>query len=131
MAGLRPLSLLAGDSKMEGAGILVLMVVIGWASCICLGAYISMQKNRPDIEGVLLGMFLGPLGVIIAALLPGQSPPVPPVAPAPPEPAPQRQIRVTRPRPAKPSIPDEPIPQTPGDWGTKMDEDEAMRFLED
>jgi hypothetical protein len=34
------------------------------------GAYISLQKGRPAIEGAILGFVLGPFGVVAAAGLP-------------------------------------------------------------
>lgn len=67
-------SFLTGDRKVEGAALLIL-VAVGWVLFVGLGAYISSQKNRPAIEGVLLSLIFGPLGIIIAALLPTQSPP--------------------------------------------------------
>ena len=44
---------------------LIFMVV--WAS---LGIWIAEQKGRGQGEGMILGALLGPLGVIIEALLP-------------------------------------------------------------
>lgn len=38
-----------------------------------LGAWVASQKGRPAAEGLLLGAVFGPLGVIIEALLPGNS----------------------------------------------------------
>ena len=35
-----------------------------------LGCYISGQKNRPVFEGLAMGFLFGPLGVLVAALLP-------------------------------------------------------------
>jgi len=44
---------------------LVSACVFGFA-----GAYISRQKNREPIEGILFGVLLGPLGLVIAAVMP-------------------------------------------------------------
>lgn len=43
--------------------------------CAILGRYVSSQKHRSPSEGALLGFALGPLGVIVAALLPTVEPP--------------------------------------------------------
>jgi hypothetical protein len=40
------------------------------AGCSLLGGYVSAAKHRPIFEGLLFGFLLGPLGVLIAALLP-------------------------------------------------------------
>jgi hypothetical protein len=53
------------------------MVVI--AVCGMLGIYVATVKGRPPGEGILLGMLLGPLGVLIVALLPTQPLPQAPV----------------------------------------------------
>jgi hypothetical protein len=42
-----------------------------------LGAWISAQKGRSPAEGVILGFAFGPLGALIAAMMPTQSRPVP------------------------------------------------------
>jgi hypothetical protein len=39
-------------------------------ACAPVGAYVSHVKGRPAIEGALLGFLLGPLGILVAALLP-------------------------------------------------------------
>jgi hypothetical protein len=60
-------------SACIGAGMLVVVVFAAFA---WTGAYISTQKCRPPQEGVLFGLFLGPLGLIIAACMPTLLPPV-------------------------------------------------------
>jgi hypothetical protein len=60
-----------------GVGIVVGMVelflLIAVASGVVfggLGWWIATQRNREPVEGLLLGAFFGPLGVLIEALLP-------------------------------------------------------------
>jgi hypothetical protein len=48
----------------------VLAAVAAWVALGLLGWYVSAQKGRPAAEGVLLGLLFGPLGVLVAALLP-------------------------------------------------------------
>lgn len=43
-----------------------------------LGTFVSAAKNRAILEGLVLGGLFGPLGVIIAALLPTRPPASPP-----------------------------------------------------
>lgn len=43
---------------------------VGWIACAGLGCFASAQKGRPAVEGLLLGLFFGPLGAIAALLLP-------------------------------------------------------------
>lgn len=47
---------------------------LGWclvvAVCVLTGAYVRAEKNRPVSEGVIFGLILGPIGVLIAAVLP-------------------------------------------------------------
>jgi len=38
--------------------------------CACLALYVASQKNRSPAEGFILGILFGPIGVIVAALLP-------------------------------------------------------------
>jgi hypothetical protein len=40
------------------------------------GCYVSGEKSRGGLEGLLLGLFLGPVGVIVAALMPAPARPV-------------------------------------------------------
>ncbi len=48
-------------------------IVIGFiAACAILGRYVSTTKHRPEIEGVVFGALLGPIGVLIAAVLPNR-----------------------------------------------------------
>jgi hypothetical protein len=51
-------------------------IVIFWIMTVALSAGIGHAKNRTG-EGVILGLVLGPIGVIVIALLPGWSPPSP------------------------------------------------------
>ena len=50
--------------------ILLFTVVILWFVLAGVGAYVSEQKGRNAWEGALLALFLGPIGCIIAGLLP-------------------------------------------------------------
>jgi len=46
------------------------MGFILWVFFIGLTIYIADQKNRPILEGILLGLFLGFIGTIIELALP-------------------------------------------------------------
>ncbi len=48
---------------------LVIWLIVGGVLG-CVGAWVAAQKNRPGGEGFMLGFFLGPLGLILEALLP-------------------------------------------------------------
>src|SRR5271157_5188964 len=48
-----------------------------WFIFAILGAWIASQKGRSGGEGFALGCLFGPIGVLIAALLPVLPPPVP------------------------------------------------------
>ena len=41
-----------------------------WIACIAAGAAICEEKGRSALEGLMLGLLLGPLGVVISAVLP-------------------------------------------------------------
>lgn len=43
---------------------------VWWLACAGLGGYVSAQKGRNPGEGVVLGLLFGPLGVVVALLLP-------------------------------------------------------------
>ena len=43
----------------------------------CIGVYVAEKKGREEIEGFLLGAFLGPIGCIIEGLLPENIKPSP------------------------------------------------------
>ena len=47
--------------------ILLVLAIVPWIACVMLAASI-MPENRTGL-GVALGIFLGPMGVLIAALL--------------------------------------------------------------
>ena len=47
--------------------ILLVLAIVPWIACVMLAASI-MPENRMGL-GVALGIFLGPLGVVVAALL--------------------------------------------------------------
>jgi hypothetical protein len=46
--------------------------LVVWVLFIALGMFVSSQKGRGSLEGFLLAFFFGPLGVLIAALLPSR-----------------------------------------------------------
>ena len=46
-----------------------IFMLLFWAIWSVVGRYVATQKRRSAVEGFVLGM-LGPLGVIIEALLP-------------------------------------------------------------
>lgn len=48
--------------------------VVVWLSFGGFGAWIASIKNRPTLEGALVGLFFGPLGCLIEALLPDGQP---------------------------------------------------------
>lgn len=48
-----------------------------------LGIHVAHEKGRPATEGFMFGVLLGPLGVIVVALLPTLSMPEPPLPPLP------------------------------------------------
>jgi hypothetical protein len=50
--------------------ILIWMAIYNFFVCGFAGAYVSTEKNRAGHEGFLLGLFLGPVGVVVAACLP-------------------------------------------------------------
>ncbi len=41
-----------------------------WFLFSCVGIYVSNVKGRPAIEGLLFALLLGPIGVLVAALMP-------------------------------------------------------------
>lgn len=47
------------------AGICVFMVLFG-----CLGAYVAIQCGRPGLEGAVICLLLGPVGLFLVAILP-------------------------------------------------------------
>ncbi len=61
------------DLQIGKTAVMVLAVLLGWLIWIPVGAYVARQKRRSMMEGTLLGC-LGPVGALIAALLPTQPP---------------------------------------------------------
>lgn len=53
------------------------VLIVVWIAMGCLAAWIAAQKKRAPVEGFLLGLVFGPLGVIVEALLPSQHVPIP------------------------------------------------------
>ncbi len=50
--------------------VVALLGASGLASCAAVGGIIAYQKKRPPTEGLLLGLFLGPIGVAVEARRP-------------------------------------------------------------
>ena len=46
------------------------MLILGWATCATVAGYISLSKGRPGVAMFFLGVFLGPLAILIAGLIP-------------------------------------------------------------
>src|SRR5262245_53900736 len=46
------------------------VLAVVWAISGGFGLYVASSKNRSPTEGFLFGFFLGPLGVLVEALLP-------------------------------------------------------------
>lgn len=51
-------------------GIALISIAASMILCGALGGYVSKEKNRPEGEGIILGVLFGLIGVVIAALLP-------------------------------------------------------------
>jgi hypothetical protein len=51
---------------MEKLALLFLL----WLLCGCVGGSIARHRGRSGLEGFLLGILLGPMGLVIALLLP-------------------------------------------------------------
>lgn len=52
-------------------GITIFLIVSAWLIVFgAFGGYVSIQVGREPAEGLILGALFGPLGVIVAALLP-------------------------------------------------------------
>jgi hypothetical protein len=49
---------------------LTLPLAIWWIAAIIAGGYVAGQKKRHVVEGLIFGVFFGPLGVLIVACLP-------------------------------------------------------------
>jgi len=54
--------------------LLALAVVLGLPLCGFLGLWLAAIKSRSSAEGFLLGLLLGPVGLIIEAALPDEWP---------------------------------------------------------
>ena len=49
----------------------IFVLVLMWGLTVIGSAYAAFQKQRPVLEGVILGACLGPIGMILVTLLPG------------------------------------------------------------
>jgi hypothetical protein len=59
---------------METMGLIGLGWLVYSFICVCLAAYVGAEKNRPDWEPYVFGFLLGPIGVLIMAVLPTMPP---------------------------------------------------------
>lgn len=59
---------------MDSFAFIAAALVVG-AICGMFGAYISGTKNRNPYEGLALGFMFGPIGLLIAVLMPTQARP--------------------------------------------------------
>ncbi|WP_435008572.1 hypothetical protein P12x_005780 [Tundrisphaera lichenicola] len=50
--------------------LILMMLASALAACSALGGVIALRKKRRPTEGVLLGLFLGPIGVAVETRLP-------------------------------------------------------------
>ena len=85
-------------------------VLVSWFGMAWIGSYVSSQKGRSPAEGALLGLLLGPIGLVIAAVLPTLNAPT----------------RKSRERSSRSSQPDYAAMAAEDEA-----EDEAMKYLEE
>jgi hypothetical protein len=50
--------------------VLIMLIACALGSCSTFGGIIARRKKRRPTEGVLLGLFLGPIGVAVESRLP-------------------------------------------------------------
>ncbi len=62
---------------MKTEDIILMMVLLSALVCAGFGSTITSGKNRGPILGLMLGLVLGPIGVLVAALLPNGPQPAP------------------------------------------------------
>jgi hypothetical protein len=48
----------------------LIIALVFFAACGVAGGYVSGAKGRPGAEGALLGFLFGPLGLLVAVLMP-------------------------------------------------------------
>jgi hypothetical protein len=65
-------------SLLRYAPILVPLALVILPACAALAGSIAEWKRRKPFEGYALGLFLGPIGVIVEGTLPGRRVPSPP-----------------------------------------------------
>lgn|GEM_PF-7064156 len=57
---------------MNGLRLVLALVVVSAIVYAVLGSWIAVQNGRRKIEGGILGFLLGPIGVLVEALLPSR-----------------------------------------------------------
>ena len=55
--------------------VLVMLIACTLCSCSTFGGIVAYRKKRRPVEGMLLGLFLGPIGVAVESRLPAVSRP--------------------------------------------------------
>lgn len=50
------------------------VLAMAWMLFVGFGWWVALQKNRRGTEGAILGLLFGPLGCLVEALLPNQTP---------------------------------------------------------
>jgi hypothetical protein len=53
---------------------MAIVFAAAWSLFVLLAAYVAGHKGRDPLEGVLFGLLMGPLGLLIVALMPARRP---------------------------------------------------------
>lgn len=65
-----PCGILVASYQSGSVGLIPMASGLGWAVCVLFGAWVSRRRRRPWWEGAACAFLLGPIGVILAAVLP-------------------------------------------------------------
>lgn len=49
---------------------LLVAVFLGCIACSLIGTYVAVEKHRSPGEGLIFGLVLGPIGVLLEAMMP-------------------------------------------------------------